>query len=100
MEGQKLFFTSNGYDYLESYTKQLYGERGAFRHNLQRYLCSDEFHMRCRAPKNVEEIPEVSFLDIQNQIKREIFFQNLNRETAEHYSQLVSSNIFIYLFFS
>lgn len=92
MEGQKLFFTSNGYDYLESYTKQLYGERGAFRHNLQRYLCSDEFHMRCRAPKNVEEIPEVSFLDIQNQIKREIFFQNLSRETAEHYSQLVSSN--------
>lgn len=91
MEEQKLVFTSNGYDYLESYTKQLYGERGSFQHNLQRYLCSDEFRLSCRAPKNVDEIPEVSFSDIQNQINRELFFQNLSSQTAEKYTQLVSS---------
>jgi len=56
MEGQYLFFTSNGYDFLESYTEKLYGDRGTFHHNLQRYLRSDIFHMGCRMPQSMEDM--------------------------------------------
>ena len=89
MEGQKLFITSNGYDWLESYTEKLYGERGAFRHNLQRYLQSDIFRMGCRMPQGVEDIPEVTFSDIRMIIDREQHFQDLSRHVAETYSKLV-----------
>lgn len=43
MDEQKLFFLSNGYDLLEAYTQKLYGDRGTFRHNLERYLNATNF---------------------------------------------------------
>lgn len=63
-----IFPSSNGYDLLETYTKMLYGERGSFRHNLERYVYSEEFQKDCRMPKTVEEIPELSFAQIRQQI--------------------------------
>ena len=92
MEGQYLFITSNGYEYLESYTKEIYGERGAFQHNLQRYLFGEEFCSKCRVPNGVEDIPEVSFDIIRRHIDREDHFMNLSAHVASVYSDLVAEN--------
>lgn len=67
-EGEKIFLSSNGYEFLEGYTKALYGERGSFRHNLERYVYSEHFQTGCRQPRSVEEIPELSFEQLQKQI--------------------------------
>lgn len=66
-----IFPSSNGYDLLETYTKMLYGERGSFRHNLERYVYSEEFQKGCRTPQTVEEIPELTFAQIKQQISWE-----------------------------
>ena len=63
-----IFLSSNGYDLLETYTKILYGERGSFQHNLERYVYSEKFQKGCRTPKTVEEIPELTFSQIKQQI--------------------------------
>lgn len=78
--GTYVTLSSTGYYFLEHYTKALYGERGCFRHNLERYVCSDLFQQCCRMPKSVEEIPEIKFDNIKAQITREEFF----KETADH----------------
>ncbi len=87
MGKEHLQFTSNGYDFLESYTKQLYGERGSFEHNLRRYVTGDEFLNACRMPKTVEEIPEISLENILEQIKREEHFSSLCRNVVDLFSE-------------
>ena len=67
-DAEYIFPSSNGYDFLETYTKILYGERGSFRHNLERYVYSEDFQRDCRMPKTVEEIPELTFDRIRQQI--------------------------------
>lgn len=89
MKGQCLFYSSNGYDRLEAYTKKTYGERGTFQHNIMRYLNSEEFFSTCRVPQCVDDIPEVSFEDIRRQIDREQYFQDLSNDVAKVYSDLV-----------
>lgn len=91
MEGQKLFFTSDGYDFLEGYTKELYGERGTFEHNLRRYLCSYEFQMACKAPKDIESIPELSFEEIKNVVQREQHFRELSTKVTDLYTELTAN---------
>lgn len=90
MEGQKLFFTSDGYDFLEGYTKELYGLRGTFEHNLRRYLCSYEFRMACKDPENIESIPELTFEEIRTVIQREQYFQELSAKVTGIYTELVA----------
>ena len=80
MQNAKIWPSSNGYDLLESYTTALYGERGAFRHNLERYLHSAEFLNACRSPSSIENVPELSFRDIKQQIEREEYFKVLCKQ--------------------
>lgn len=87
MRGQKIYLSSNGYEYLESYTKAIYGERGSFRHNLKRYLGGNEFAVPGRDPKSIDDIPEISFQDIKNQITREEYFKQLCNNVLSIYSQ-------------
>lgn len=90
MKGQKLFCSSNGYDHLQSYTTKLYGERGTFQHNLQRYISGEEFASKCRQPRGIDDIPEISFEEIKGQICREQHFQDLSAHVARLYSERVS----------
>ena len=91
MEGEYLFLTSNGYDYLETYTKGIYGERGTFQHNLQRYFSGVEYGSGCRMPNTIEDIPEVTFDIIQRQIEREAHFMELSAHVASVYSDLAEN---------
>lgn len=43
MEQDMIRPSMNGFDFLESYLTELFGERGSFRHNLERYHRSPEF---------------------------------------------------------
>ena len=86
MQNAKIWPSSNGYDLLESYTTALYGERGAFRHNLERYLHSAEFLNACRSPSSIENVPELSFRDIKQQIEREEYFKVLCNHVLEVYA--------------
>ena len=92
MDGQKLFLLSNGYDSLESYTKELYGDRGTFRHNLQRYLNSSEFQKTCRKPNNIDEIPEISIDNILKQIETDHCFNGLANHVVSTYDTFVENN--------
>ncbi len=63
------FCSSGGFDLLEKYLCQLYGERrGSYLSNLQRYYASDEFHKQCTVANSLEEIPEISEETIHEQI--------------------------------
>lgn len=88
MDGQYLFLTSNGYDHLKGYAETLYGERGQFKHNLQRYFASEEFQQAHRIVNNVEGIPEISFEQIQGIIAREKHFSELSSYVAKVYTDL------------
>ena len=46
--GRKLFPSPNGFEFLEHYLTELYGERGSIKHNLIRYIESDYFKAGCR----------------------------------------------------
>lgn len=88
MGGQYLFLSSNGYDHLKGYAETLYGERGQFKHNLQRYFASEEFQQAHRIVNNVEGIPEISFEQIQGIIAREKHFYKLSSHVAKVYTEL------------
>lgn len=79
--------SSNGLDFLESYLTELFGERGSFRHNLERYYFSPEFKDACRFPTGVDDIPELAFETIQAQIEREAAFQRQCRHLLSLYAQ-------------
>ena len=46
----KIHLSDNGYDFLVHYLTELYGERGKAKHNITRYLWSDEFGSKCKVP--------------------------------------------------
>lgn len=87
MKDDKLYFSSDGYDFLETYTKALYGTRGTFRHNLERYLTGEEFCSACREPRSIDDIPELSFPDILRQIEREEYFKKLCANVLDIYTR-------------
>lgn len=87
-----IFLSSNGYQYLESYLTELYGKRGRYSHNLERYACSEEFRSVCHYAETVEDFSEVNFEMIKHTIAREEHFQRVCRELIEHYDQLLSNN--------
>jgi len=83
MEKGPVSLSSNGYDFLESYTKQLYGERGTFSHNLRRFFDSDEFLNGCRNPVRIEDIPELNFDNIKDLIEQEKRFHDLSNNIMD-----------------
>ena len=58
--GRKLFPSPNGFEFLEHYLTELYGERGSIKHNLIRYIESDYFKTGCRYVNNIEDLPEMT----------------------------------------
>lgn len=92
MDGQKLFFLSNGYDLLESYTQELYGDRGTFRHNLEHYLNSKEFCRACRNPTGIDMIPEISHDAIWKQIEADQHFNDLAAHIISRFDLLMKNN--------
>lgn len=92
MDEQKLFFLSNGYDLLESYTKELYGDRGTFRHNLERYLNSNEFRRACRKPTGIDNIPEISHDAIWKQIEADQHFNDLAAHVISTFDMRMENN--------
>ena len=84
----KLFLTSNGYEYLEDYLTQIYGERGSFRHNLERYANSNGFLNHTHVINSIDDIQEITFQDLQNQVKREEHFKKIAHDLVQLYDEL------------
>ena len=72
---------------LETCAMSLYGERGSFSHNLQRYWDSAEFTNACRTPASLEEIPEITLSDLRAQIDQERSFYELCSHALDVFSQ-------------
>lgn len=87
MEQDPIRPSTNGFDFLESYLTELFGERGSFRHNLERYHRSPEFYEACRFPSNIDEIPELTVETIHTQIERENFFRRQCQQVLSIYDQ-------------
>lgn len=88
----KIHLSDNGYDHLVYYLTELYGERGNAKHNIIRYLCSDEFLSKCKTPNNFEDIPEVSQEQIKNLILRENHFKTVADNLVKEYTELEKHN--------
>lgn len=63
--------SGSGFEYLQNFTSEIYGERGQFMHSLKRYLAGPEWHNACRVIKTVEEIPVITEEQIRQQIQWE-----------------------------
>lgn len=87
MEQNLIRPSTNGFDFLEFHLTELFGERGGFRHNLERYHRSPEFHEACRFPSSIDEIPELTVETIHAQIERENFFQRQCQQVLSIYDQ-------------
>ena len=46
--------SGSGFEYLQNFTSEIYGERGQFAHSLKRYLAGPEWHNACRVVKTVD----------------------------------------------
>lgn len=78
LEGQKIFPSGNGFAFLENFTKQIYGDRGGFGYNLERYFCSPEWRKACRQVKSVDQVPLLT----ETQLKQQIRWEAAMREKA------------------
>lgn len=85
---EKLFLTDNGYEFLENYLKSIYGERGTFEHNLQRYVQSDFFNAGCRYVNSIDDLPLITFDEIKQLVAREEEFRKLSLEIQSKYDVL------------
>ena len=63
--------SGSGFEYLQNFTSEIYGERGQFAHSLKCYLAGPEWHNACRVVKTVEEIPMITEEQIRQQIQWE-----------------------------
>ena len=89
---QYFFFTGNGFDNLEQYLTEIYGERGAYKHNLQRYVQGDYFHAGCRNVNSIDDIPEITFEEIKLLVKREEDFLSASQRIQIKYDELNKAN--------
>ena len=87
--GRKLFPSPNGFEFLEHYLTELYGERGSIKHKLIRYIESDYFKAGCRYVNNIEDLPEISFDEIKQIIEREKRFRDISIYLQKRYDQLL-----------
>ncbi|MBO4733541.1 MAG: FRG domain-containing protein [Clostridia bacterium] len=87
-----IHLSDNGYNFLSYYLTELYGERGKAKHNIIRYLYSDEFRAKCKNPNSVESIPELSVDQIKNLILRENHFKMVADKLVSDYTELEKQN--------
>lgn len=92
MEGQKLFITGNGYEFLESYLTELYGERGSAKHNLLRYINSEEYKCGCHYADTLEQIPELQPDQIKAIVERQERFRLIAKDIQLKYDKLQKEN--------
>ncbi|MBD5150744.1 MAG: FRG domain-containing protein [Oscillibacter sp.] len=92
LEGQKIIPSGNGFAFLENFTKQVYGDRGRFDRNLERYFYSKEWCEGCRHVESVEEVPLITEEQIKQQIQWETAMRGkalqMQRFVAEHHEEL------------
>lgn len=77
--------SGNGFPVLEGFTKQIYGRRGTYEHNLKRYFSSQEWTEKCRCAANIEDIPLLSEEQIHQQLRWEDAMQDKARY-IQHYA--------------
>ena len=49
--------SGSGFEYLQNFTSEIYGERGQFAHSLKRYLAGPEWHNACRVDFDAPRTP-------------------------------------------
>ena len=70
-EEERVVPSGNGFDVLENFTAEVYGDRGRYRYNLERYFQSDEWGRGCRHVETEEQVPLITEKQIKRQIRRE-----------------------------
>lgn len=68
---QKLVLCDNGFEFMESYFKELYGDLGCYEQILNRYLDGIDFDVPGRVIDMLEDIPLISRSDIDKIIEYE-----------------------------
>lgn len=79
--------STNGYDFLENNLIEIFGERGKYSNNLNRYFHSPEFQHPniCRVAEKIDAIPELTKFDIDMTLARETYFQEIARALIHGY---------------
>ena len=91
-EWEKIYLTSNGFNNVKHNAEIVYGYRGNFEYNLDRYFRSDEFkNSGCKIANNIKDIPLISVDIIRNQILRENFFKEKCCKIIEKFDELKTS---------
>lgn len=85
MSDRPVIPSGNGFPVLEGFTKQIYGRRGTYEHNLKRYFSSQEWTEKCRCAANIEDIPLLSEEQIHQQLRWEEAMQDKARY-IQHYA--------------
>ena len=68
---QKITISDNGFEFLESYFKDLYGELGRGEQIIKRYLNGVDYCVPNRIVKKIEDIPLITRKDINKIIQYE-----------------------------
>lgn len=100
--GQKLFLGDNGFEFMESFFKELYGDRGCYEQVLSRYLEGADFNVPGRVIQKVEDIPLISRQDIDSIIKYEDSKKNAIQDFISKYEMArekdkLNDNNYLYL---
>lgn len=84
---------SNGFDFLETNMKNLYGEeRGSFENSIKRYIDRTVQDCPVRTPRRLDEIPEATHDQLCKQIEKEARFKALADEVLSKYKKRNESN--------
>lgn len=79
---------SNGFDFLESNMKCLYGEeRGSFENSIKRYIDNTLRECPVRAPKRLDEIPEATHAQLFELVEMEGHFRALAEDVLSEYKR-------------
>lgn len=84
-----LFFTGDGYDYLEGHLKAIYGERGDFHWNVQRFLAGEVYQARCHRADQLDDLPEITPDQIKGIVAREQHFKDTVNNICEKYDEII-----------
>ena len=71
----RIVYVSNSYirklQIIQSHLKTLYGDKADWQKGLERYKNSTEYKSACHVVKSIDDLPELTFDDIQNMISEE-----------------------------
>lgn len=92
LEGRKIIPSENGFAFLENFTKQVYGQRGQYAYNLERYFQSEEWRSGCRSVTSVDQVPLLSEAQLRQQLRWEEFMlgkaRRMQQFVARHPGQM------------